>query len=141
MSWSARDQQLVRQVFHDYLAAWNEGRDAKACAALYESDGDLLAADGVFLGSPREIERYYADRLGGSYENFRVRDIEILSLRSIQPSVAILDAKWEGYRVDEAGTPLEVVAKPMGTFVAVKKGDERRLPAVRIMIPWGPADR
>jgi hypothetical protein len=25
MSWSARDQQLVRQVFHDYLAAWNEG--------------------------------------------------------------------------------------------------------------------
>lgn len=139
MSLSAHDQQLVRQVFDDYLAAWNEGRDAKACADLYESDGDLLAADGAFLASPQEIERYYSDRLGGAYENFRVRDVEVLSLRSIQPNVAILDAKWEGYRVDATGTPVEVLAKPMGTFVVVKNGNQWRLSAVRIMIPWNPS--
>ena len=138
MSLSDRDEKLVRQVCDDYLAAWNEERDAKKCADLYETDGDLLAADGVFLASPQEIERYYSERLGGAYKNFRVRDLEVLSLRSIQPNVAILDAQWEGYRVDESGTLVEVLANPIGTFVVVRGGDQWRLSAVRIMIPWKP---
>lgn len=132
------DKRVVRQVFDDYLAAWNEDRDAKACADLYTKDGDLLAADGVFLDSPQEIEKYYADRLGGAYQHFRVRNIKVLSLRSIQPDVAILDAKWEGYRVDESGMPVEVLAHPMGTFVLVKSDGRWKLSAVRIMIPWNP---
>ena len=140
MPLSSTDRQLVREAFDDYLSAWNDGRDAKACADLYESDGDLLAADGVFLASPREIELYYSDRLGGAYKDFRVSNIEVVSLRSIQPNVAILDAKWEGHRVDETGTSVEMLAKPMGTFVLVKNGDQWGFSAVRIMIPWTPSE-
>lgn len=139
MSLTDQDRELVQAVVHDYLAAWNEERDPKACADCYVEDGDLLAADGVFLSSPDEIEQYYADRLGDAYKNFRVRQIRVFSLRAVRPDVAILDAAWEGYVVDDAGAPGPVIASPMGTFVVIKREHGWGLSAVRIMIPWSPA--
>lgn len=138
MTLNAEDQQLVRQLFEKYVDAWDVERDPKACADLYEHDGDCLAADGEYLGSPQEIEQYYIDRLGGAYKDFRVGDVEIFSIREIRPGVAILDAKWNLFRTDESGARAETVSPIMGTIVCSKADAQWSISAARVMVPQVP---
>lgn len=138
MALSAQNDSKVRQLFDDYLSAWNEARDPTACARVYESDGDLLAADGVFLASPEEIEQYYVKVLGGRYEDFRAGDVDIFSIREIRPGVAILDGKWNLFRIASDGTRGENVARIMGSFVATETNGDWLFSAVRVMVPSVP---
>jgi len=94
MTMTASERRSIDQVLDAYLKAWN-ARDVKACANLYSKDGDLLAADGQFLATPHDLERYYSEQLSGPYSDFQINNLSIVSLRSIDRGLAIIDAKWE----------------------------------------------
>lgn len=135
MTLTATESQSIREALDRYLEAWN-GRNAKECARLYSTDGDLLAADGTFLRTPNDVERYYSKQLSGPYSDFRINNLDIVSLRSIGHRVAMIDAKWDVTAPAVAGH-VDVVAAPVGTFVLTASDDGRwQFAAVRIMVPF-----
>ena len=131
---TSEGQMAVRKVLDDYMALFNQGK-AAACADFYDEAGDLLAVDGVFLHSPGEIKRYYEQVMSGKYSELAIRNIQTLGVRSLGDGVAILDATWEVHAPPEDGSPCQVVARPIGTFVVIKAGDGWKISAARLMVP------
>ena len=135
MTLTATESRSIAEAFDAYLEAWNS-RNAEACAQLYAADGDLLAADGAFLRTPNDVEHYYSEQLAGPYRDFRITNMDIISLRSIGHGVAMIDAKWDVIAPGVTGH-VDVLATPMGSFVLTTSDDGRwRFAAVRIMIPF-----
>ena len=135
MSLVTGDEVAIRRVLDDYLELWNRC-DARACADLYDSTGDLLAVDGTFLRSHAQIRQYYDDNLSGKYAGFRAQSVEVLGVRELGSQVALLDAIWEVHAPAASDAPSEPIAKPIGSFVLVKSGDTWKISAARLMVPF-----
>ena len=135
MSLATGDEVAIRKVLDDYLELWNRC-DARACADLYDTTGDLLAVDGTFLRSHAQIRQYYDDNLSGKYAGFQSQSVEVLGVRELASQVALLDAIWEVHAPSASNAPSAPLAKPIGSFVLVKSGDTWKISAARLMVPF-----
>src|SRR5687768_14480985 len=93
MTLSKQDQQHIEELFRAYGEAWGR-RDAKACAALYAPDGDVVAVDGSVLRNPAELERYYEEQLSGPYKDYTTSNFQFDAVRALSPTIALQNSSW-----------------------------------------------
>ncbi len=127
-------ERTVTQALESYLTAWNN-KDHDALAGFYSSAGDLLAADGQYLGNPGEIRDYYRSQLDGPYGEIKLKNLKVETIRSIHNNVLIADTGWEAF-MSTAGQSTNPVARPRGTFVLSPTDESWQFSAVRIMVPF-----
>lgn len=131
MTLSKPDQEQIDALFRSYGEAWGR-RDAKACAALYAADGDVVAVDGSVLRSPGELERYYEEQLSGPYKDYTVSDFQFDAVRALSPDMALQNVSWllHGVKGKDAGLLVR------GTFISRRDPAGWRYVAVRLMVPF-----
>jgi uncharacterized protein (TIGR02246 family) len=87
---SSADEAAVREVYEQFMRAWNRGSGA-ALAQVFTHDGDLVGFDGTHLHGRQEIaqfhQRLFDKWLKGSRLVGEVRDARFLG-----PDVAVLHA-------------------------------------------------
>lgn len=125
-----QDESEIRGVLEDYMQLWMDG-DARACADLYDVDGDALGVDGTFLRGRGAIREHYEAVMSGTYSGFVVRELETTGLRALGPGWALLDARWEvGTSAgDEAATPVKA------SLVMTHTDGAWKIAAARMMVP------
>ena len=128
---SKQDQEQIETLFRSYGEAWGK-RDAKACAALYTSDGDVVAIDGSVLRSPSALERYYEEQLSGPYKDYTVSDFQFEAIRTLSPDIALQNGSWlvHGIKGKDAGVLVRA------TFISRREPAGWRYVAVRLMVPF-----
>ena len=109
----------LEELFEAHEAAFKSG-DAKAIAALFSADADVVDPLGKVHTGPKAIAKMFLDEGEFSFSEPAVR--------FIRPTVAILDATWEIKAGDET-------AKGLVTGVAVKMGRKWKLVCARAMMP------
>ncbi len=112
------------------LDAWNQ-RDPDALALLFQSDGDLVAADGQRLEGRQAVRTYYEKSLSGPYGSLELRDVTLHAVRTIEEGIFLVDATWNVYAPDSS----EPAASPSATLLLSYKEGEWHIVASRIMIP------
>jgi uncharacterized protein (TIGR02246 family) len=86
------DEELLQQLAADFEAAWGQA-DAAAIAAFGTEDGDILNERGHHQGRAA-VEETYRDGFETIYKGTSI-DIEITSVRFLQPDVAVADGTYE----------------------------------------------
>jgi uncharacterized protein (TIGR02246 family) len=129
------DTAQVKKITTDFKEAWNK-HDAKAVAALWARDGDLICPDGKISPDAQAVEKFFTDEYGAS-GMMRTANLDIRKdvVRFITPDVALsdLDCVVTGVK-DSAGTD----AGPMVNHVTViskKEGGGWKIAAARPQMP------
>jgi uncharacterized protein (TIGR02246 family) len=131
---SSEDTGAIQHLFQEYGEAWMR-RDAKACAALFAPEGELLALDGELCATLADIAAYYTRQLTGPYRDFTVTDFNVATPRAVHTDVAVMNATWRlhGFvSATGAGMPVSVRA----TFVMRRSGGQWRYVVARFMVPF-----
>jgi len=87
------DQGAILNLFQQYGDTWGR-KDARGCAALYSTDGDLIAADGEVCIGPDAVEAYYNRQLSGPYKDLTVSDVEVGGIRPLGTDTAVMNGSW-----------------------------------------------
>lgn len=117
------------QLVASFMHAWDTG-DAKALAALFASDADLVTPDGVVAKGRDNIGRFYAYVFANGYAGSKGA-AEIVQTRALGASLSIVDARWSiigAHKNDGSERPAE-----SGIMAAVleKDADGWRIRALR----------
>src|SRR3954465_936732 len=122
------DTKALDEALEAYQAAFN-AHDAKAVAALYTEDADLVLPDGKRLKGRAIIEKALAEQFA---QNPKVTGKSALtSRRFIKPDVVAEDGRWE-----ESGYAREGFSpKGLYTFVLVKQGGKWLVVCERAWVP------
>ena len=132
-------ERSIRRIEMAFNLAWRQN-DAEAVAALWADEGDIVHADGFTERGRRTIQQNRA-------EQFRRREfrssrhvIAVGSVRCINPSAAVVDARWELSGVlDVSGNTLPP-AEGLSTLVVQRTGDAWLIEAYRFNVkPGSPA--
>lgn len=89
----AKDEQEIRARGKAFIAAWAK-HDAKALAAFYTPDGDIITANGDAMNGRDDIEQHLSDAFEGALKDTTLTDT-IQKIRFIKPDVAIVDSEME----------------------------------------------
>lgn len=81
-------QALIANV----LNAWDHA-DARAIAALYETQGDFVSPDGMHAAGRREIEAFYQGAFARGYEATKAT-ATVVHVRHLSRTVAFIDGTW-----------------------------------------------
>jgi uncharacterized protein (TIGR02246 family) len=84
------DELAVREVYEQFLDAWNRGSGADL-AAVFTPDGDLVGFDGTHLHGRREIGPFHQRLLDKWLKGSRLVG-EVSDVRFLGPDVAVLHA-------------------------------------------------
>jgi uncharacterized protein (TIGR02246 family) len=118
----AQDEAAIRKAAADFVAAWNR-HDAKAMAARFAEDGDIINPSAQAARGRAEIEKLFAGEqttvMKGSTYVLAKADVRLLG-----PTTAVAD--WEGDITGMQGPQGEALPpfKHHVTIVYVKKGAE-----------------
>jgi uncharacterized protein (TIGR02246 family) len=129
------DEELLHQLASDFESAWGQG-DAAAIAAFWTEDGDTLNERGHHQGRAA-VEQTYREGFETIYEGTSV-DIEMTSVRFLQPDVAVADGTYE---ITDATVPEGEEVPPLKGLwmnVNVKVGEKWHIACSRPMIPVEP---
>ena len=112
-----------------FMQAW-DASDAKALAALFEADADLVTPDGVVAKGRDNIGKFYAYVFANGYAGSKGA-AEIVQMRALGASLSIVDARWSiagAHKGDGTPRPAE-----SGIMAAVleKDADGWRIRALR----------
>jgi uncharacterized protein (TIGR02246 family) len=125
------DSAALKKASGDFAAAWNK-HDAKAVAACWAKDGDLIDPEGVMSVGSAEIEKYFTKEYGPGGDLAKVTiEIKKESDRMITPDVALGD--WDVVLSGFTGQD-GMAAGPMAHHVVVvwkKEGGSWKLAAGR----------
>jgi uncharacterized protein (TIGR02246 family) len=111
-----------------WVAAYN-AHDAKAVAATYAVDADMMGTSGELIKGRANIEKELA---GFFAKNPNVKTkLSVVSRRFIKPDVAVEDGEWEESGHTEAGLP----TKGLYTTVLVKQQGEWLSLCDRAIVP------
>ena len=126
------DEELLHQLASGFETAWGQG-DAAAVAAFWTEDGDTLNENGHFQGRSA-VEENYRQGFETIYKGTSI-DIEMTSVRFLQPGVAVADGTYEvtGATGPE-GEELPAV-KGLWMNVNVKVGGKWHISCSRPMVP------
>ncbi|HEX4860357.1 MAG TPA: SgcJ/EcaC family oxidoreductase [Rhizomicrobium sp.] len=80
------------QLVASFMQAWDAG-DAKALAALFAADADLVTPDGVVAQGRENIGKFYAYVFANGYAGSKGA-AEIVQMRALGASLSIVDARW-----------------------------------------------
>jgi uncharacterized protein (TIGR02246 family) len=132
------DQRALVKLEDDFAAAWNKG-DAKAMAALWEDDGDLVNPAGRVAHGRAEIEKLFVADQTGPFKDTRFTiTCPATGIRMVKSDVAVVDCSWEvAAAKDAAGQPRPAL-KGLSAGVAVKSAGRWRWVAGRAMVPLPP---
>ena len=110
------DTASVKKNTTDFQTAWNK-HDAKALAALWARDGDLICPDGKIQTDGQAVEKFFTEQYGptGGMAKTRI-DIKKETVRFISPDVALSD--WDAV-VTGMTMPDGVECGPMVNHVVI----------------------
>jgi uncharacterized protein (TIGR02246 family) len=120
---TAGDEVAIRRVLDARNAAYNK-HDAKALAATYAPDADLVTGTGRLVSGRREIEKNYTEAFSGVDKNAFVT-INSSKLRFLSPDAALLDL--DGVTTGRTDGTIKTHA----TWVYVKRDGEWMIVAIR----------
>jgi uncharacterized protein (TIGR02246 family) len=120
---TSTDEAAIRKVLDVRNAAYNN-HDAKALAATYAPDADLVTGTGRIVSGRAAIERNYAESFAGVDKNAVVKT-ESAKIRFLTADTAILDL--EGVTTGRADGTIKTHA----TWVYVKRNSEWTVVAIR----------
>ena len=131
---TSADEDAIRQLDERWKEAWSN-RDAQALAELFAEDADGIDAMGAAVSGRMAIEEHYIQ----SFENLPPEagaESEIVSLRFIRPTLAVVDGTWSmtGLPETDEGLPTE----GLYTVFVVKRGGQWLYAAGRSRIPVSP---
>jgi uncharacterized protein (TIGR02246 family) len=89
---SPTDEETITAQVMAFAAAWDK-HDAKAMAALWAEDGDLVNPFGEIAKSRAEVEQLFADQHAGTMKGTTYA-VSMRSVRMVAPGVAV--ATWDG---------------------------------------------
>ena len=116
------DEQAVRALYHDLLAAWNV-RDPDAFAALFAEDGTSIGFDGSTMEGQEEIRAHlrqiFADHQTATYVA-KVRGVRLLGA-----DVALLRAV--AGMVPPGRSEIQPAVNAIQTLVAHRRGETWRI--------------
>lgn len=96
-----------------FVQAWDAG-DAKALAALFASDADIVTPDGTVVSGPAKIEAFYAHVFAQGLKGVPATT-EIARVRDLASGLALIDSRFAiGDR--ESGIMAAVVEKQGGVW-------------------------
>ena len=87
----ADSEKQIKDRTAEFAAAW-EKHDAKAAAAFWTEDGDLIDPSGVTSKGRDEIERYFTKMFTGPFKD-SVNKLTVSNVRLVGDDVAIVD--WD----------------------------------------------
>jgi uncharacterized protein (TIGR02246 family) len=119
------DEAAIRAILDARNAAYNR-HDAKALAATYAPDADLVTGTGKLLSGRAEIEKNYVDSFAGVDRNAIVK-IDASKLRFLTRDAAILDL--DGVTTGRSDGAIKTHA----TWVYAKRNGQWTVVAIRAM--------
>lgn len=126
------DEDTIRKVADDFVAAWNAS-DADTIAGLFAEDGDTITETGYFQGW-EAIAGNYKAAFEGPYKGTTLM-VTTTSIRFLESDVAIGDGTYEIAGLKDAeGNDMPNI-KGIWTNVMTKAGDKWRITCQRPMIP------
>lgn len=87
---SSADEAAVREVYEQFMDAWNRGSGA-ALAQVFTPDGDLVGFDGTHLHGRQEIAQFHQRLFDKWLRGSRLVG-EVSDVRFLGPEVAVLHA-------------------------------------------------
>jgi uncharacterized protein (TIGR02246 family) len=117
------DEAAIRKILDARSVAYNS-HNAKALAAAYAADADLVTGTGRLVSGRAEIETNYVDAFAGVDKNATVR-IDSSKIRFVTPDTAILD-------IDSVTTGrTDGAVRTHATWIYVKRNGEWMVVAIR----------
>ena len=126
------DEQAVRNLTAEFVAAWNKN-DAKALAACFSTDGDLINPAGRVGRGKGEVEEILAEEHGGTFKGTRIH-MQQKHLRFLKPDVAVADFEFQISGI-HAPDGKQTELKGLLTNVFVREGERWRVTSARPSIP------
>jgi len=122
----ARDESEIRQLQARQQDAWNR-HDAKAYAALFTDDGDVVNVVGWWWHGRGEIERQLTAASAVVFRESRLTITDV-QVRFLARDIAIAHVRWT---MEGARTPPSIPEPRQGIQMQVlhKRGDEWRISA------------
>jgi len=120
---TSADEAAIRKILDARNAAYNN-HDAKALAATYAPDADLVTGTGRIVSGRAAIERNYAESFAGVDKNAVVKT-ESTKIRFLTADTAILDL--EGVTTGRSDGTIKTHA----TWVYVRRNGEWAVVAIR----------
>lgn len=120
------DEGAIRQLQARQQDAWNR-HDAKAYAALFTDDGDVVNVVGWWWKGPREIERQLTAAYAVAFRDSRLTIVDT-EVRFVAGDVAIAHVRWT---MEGAKTPPPIPEPRQGIQMQVlqKRGSVWRIAA------------
>ncbi len=131
----AKEEAAIQKTAEEFVQAFNKG-DAKALAAFFTKDADMIDQDGRQIKGRKAIEETYSKLFAGTKRSKLY--IKITSLRVVRPDLALEDGLTEVVPAD-GGPP----SSARYAVVHVKQDGEWRLESVReaVAVPPNNTDR
>jgi uncharacterized protein (TIGR02246 family) len=122
------DRQSMEATLNAVVAAWDRS-DAKAIAAVYAEDGDLIVPDGAVLNGKPTIEAFYASAFSRGYGG-TTAGAHIVRGHRVGASTYVADGTWSIDGIKHPGAPDSREAGIFTAFFVREKG-QWRLHALR----------
>src|SRR5688572_16746766 len=87
----AADDQAIKDRVDQFQAAWNK-HDAKAMAAIWAEDGDLINPFGATAQDRAEVEKVFNHEHAHAFKG-STYTTSAVTVRSVAPDVAVADIK------------------------------------------------
>jgi uncharacterized protein (TIGR02246 family) len=126
------DDAAIRQIAVDYAAAWT-AHDARAMAALWTDDGDLVNPLGKLAEGRRAVEKMFAIEHMTYMKATRLKT-EVKSIKFVSDSVAVLDAEATLSGVRDPDGNLIQPQKHAFFAVLVKSGTSWAIASARLIV-------
>jgi uncharacterized protein (TIGR02246 family) len=120
------DEAAIRQIVQKYVDA-RESMDAHAIEALFTSDADQLVSTGEWRKGRHEVVR---GTIASSQSSGGKRTITVVSVRLVEPGVAIADGRYT-----IAGVAGGASREMWTTLILTRGSDGWRIAAIRNMLP------
>jgi uncharacterized protein (TIGR02246 family) len=122
------DDQAVRSLITGMTAEWDKA-DAKAIAARWRTDGDMVVSDGSYAKNPSEIQGWFAKQFMGVFKGSKLTST-VSSVRFLNADAAIVNFDWTISGIGGSGS-----RSGKGTVVAAKEQGTWKIAVWRSMVP------
>lgn len=119
---SAKDEEGVKKVLTDFIAAWNK-HDAKAFSMVFAEDADFTNVGGNSKHGRNEIEKHHEPGFKTKWKDSH-QEITQTKIRFIKPDVAAVDAWWHLTGIKGPEGQDMPARKGLLNFIMTKPGDK-----------------
>ena len=127
-----QDEQGIKRTATEFITGWNR-HDAKAMAACFAPDGDLINPEGQTCRGKSAVEKLLTEEQTGEFKGSRA-NMPQTHLRFLKPDFAIADYDLEISNV-RGNDGKELSVKAEVTNVYRKQNDQWLIVAARAMVP------